>query len=140
MQIAVHPVNVARTKVRADERRTQVRANGVRDYTGTLAKPVNGPRITRHLLLSNLRLIFVELLKCVWETDIHRIDPEPAAKDPSICWMPRDSDARLKVLQIPVVQSAIQVNDRAEFAANGINRGRTEVADKAAGRVKWTFS
>ena len=62
-----------------------------------MAKPVNGPGITRCLLLSNLRLIFVELLKCIWETDIHRIDPEAAAKDPSICWMPRDSDARLKV-------------------------------------------
>src|SRR5437764_12298989 len=133
MQIAVHPVKLARTKVRADERRTQVRANRVRDYTGSLAKPVNGPGITRRLLLSNLRLIFVELLQCIWETDIHRIDPEAAAKDPSICWMPRDSDARLKILQIPVVQSAIRVNDRAEFAGNGIDRGRAEVTDKAVG-------
>ena len=82
MQVAVHPVDAARAEVSADIGRGVVGPEVIDHGRGTLAELEERPRIAGSELLHHLRLVFVELLQPVGESDVDRVDAESAAEAP----------------------------------------------------------
>jgi hypothetical protein len=106
---------------------------------GPLAQLEQRTRIAWSSLLHNQSLVFVELLREIREADVDSIDPEPATQHPFFQRMPGQPDTRLKILQIPIVQSIGWMNNGPHLPRQRVHRGRTEIADQAVRRVIGTL-
>src|SRR4051812_24373881 len=136
MQIAVHPEEIARAVVGPDISRGAVGLEVINHGGGALAEPEERPWIAWSELLHHLRLVFVELLQAVGESNVDRVDAESAAEHQFLPGVPRETDARLEVTQAALVQSPGGMNDPAWLSGDGVGGGRIEIADLAVCRME----
>ncbi len=87
-------------------------------------------------MLDGNGLIFVELLQCIREADVDRVDAEPSAEHPLLHRVPCEADAGLEVLPVSIVQSAGWMDDGAHSARERIGCCRIEVAFEAVLRME----